>query len=375
MRKIILIVFLGFMIIAFSCEPVSVSVNSNGEVAFTREEGVFFVNFKTDKLSNVIWNKDKKSMPVIVRWSNSEELFAYTLKNTEFNSTELYICDKAGKKTKSVFSISNPILQVEWSNDDKYITISTTGDDTELGVADIHLISVADGMSKKILTNVGDLHKWYSNEKIINMNIIEKNTTYEAYLGSMSLTNIKNGSQEIVLYTIVSKEGGLDYSPKSDRVVFSALSVDSKKTVFPKELDTQSFAPYSYDFKTKSTQKISDSACFYIDFSPNEKNILLLLSKSYSEKILATYSVDKKQTTTVVNGVLEKITNSSSSANLYPNWLNDSELLYFVERKVYGSNGVSLSLFSIDISSQNKKNRQLFIDTEIDKLIKEQGGY
>ena len=62
-RLIIFILKLFILMIIFGCEPISVSVNSNGDIAFTRSEGTFYINLKTNKLSILDWNYGKENIP------------------------------------------------------------------------------------------------------------------------------------------------------------------------------------------------------------------------------------------------------------------------------------------------------------------------
>ena len=65
--KLVSLIILVAVWLVLACEPVSVSVNDTGEVAFTRGEGVFFADIKKESITTVNWNHNQKPLSVLAR--------------------------------------------------------------------------------------------------------------------------------------------------------------------------------------------------------------------------------------------------------------------------------------------------------------------
>lgn len=372
-----ILLFTAYLALLIACEPVTVSVNSKGEVAFTRSEGVFYMDFKSGKLNLLDWNYGSETVPVLVKWSPDDKNLALTVKdNKDSQETKLYKINLDGKKSK-LYSTSKVITHIEGTKD--YISVAQAGEDSDMGVADIVQISARDGMSKIILSNVGDFHKWLDDKNIVYFKIIEKNSANsDIYLAEIQTFNIVDNSSKTLAKALVNKIGGIDCYKNGSGVVFTAINAGSPDIDmnFTEGMSGNSYA-YRYDLQTKVLEKLSEDIINYVNLSPDGTKLLVKnKTGEYDANINLSYiDLKDKSLKTLINKATGSISSNSSTVQVYPVWRDDNTILYWNLNNIYGSNGQSLDLMSVTIDKMVKTNLQNTIDTEVAKIIEKKGGY
>ncbi|MCK4797254.1 MAG: hypothetical protein KAT05_07715, partial [Spirochaetes bacterium] len=262
------------LIIVIGCEPISVSVNSKGEVAFARSEGVFFINLKSGALSLLDWNYAQPTVPVIVRWSPDEEHLAFTVKeNKDSQNTTVYTINKKGQK-KKIYSTSKVITQLEGSTKGSYISLAQAGEDSDMNVADLVLILVKDGMSKIVVQNAGDVHKWLDDNTIAFIKIIKKNPdNSDIFMAELSLYKVDTQEKIVLTKALVGRTGGMDCFPAMNIIAFTAIKTDKEAENFEKNMTTDGYA-YVFNIKSNKLMKISENVINFVEFSPDGTKIL-----------------------------------------------------------------------------------------------------
>jgi len=364
------------LICFFSCEPLSVSVNKEGEIAFTRREGIFYFNYRTGKLTSVLWNYGKEAVPVIARWDPPGELLAVTLKDSkDSQNTSILIINKKGEITK-VYSSANIITQLEWSPDMKYISFAQSGKNTETGVADLGFVSIKDGLSKIFIDDAGDVHKWMDNGNIVFVKINKKNPdNTDIFSGELSAYSIEKQAIERYVKVMVSKTGSLDYSASRAEVAITAITLGDKEEYFTKDMKSNTYL-YLYSLKNKKNIKPFETFVNFAAYSPDSEKLLIKTKKEASDIYdLNYFRISTKENVGLIKNTVDTVSAGSVSVQAYPAWLNNNIVLYWRISKNYGSNGESLNLMEINLSTMKKQNFQPFIDLEINKLIEEKGGY
>lgn len=375
-RLILFILKLFILMIIFGCEPISVSVNSNGDIAFTRNEGTFYINLKTNKLSVLDWNYGKESIPVIVRWSPKGDMVALTVKeNKDAQSVSIYLVDKNGN-SKKIYSGTKIITQVEWSKDGSYISFAQAGSDTNMGVADIGLISVKDGMSKIILENCGDVHRWLDKDNLVIIKVNEKNpNNSDIFIGQLILYNSGSQKVENLSDVMIAKNGGLDCNTSGNQIAFTAIKIQEQAKAFEENMTAHAYL-FSYNLKNKSMEQFSDDAIDFVKYSPDNSKILVKVVNKENKNFvdLGYFDAKKKTLKILINNTADEVNVNSTGVKIYPEWLDNNNVLYWRLSSNYGSNE-TLQLMSLDLKTQKKKNLQVFIDTEVNKLVEAKGGY
>jgi len=378
-NKLLIVLMILILVILFifaACEPISVSINTKGDIAFTRTEGVFYYNIKKQKIEILDWNFGNETVPVIVRWSPDDNSTAVTVKdNKDSQSTSVFIIDNKGKKRK-LYSSEKTIMQMEWSANGNFLSIAHPGKDTNLNVADIVLINVSDGMSKIAAENVGDVHRWIDDKNIVLMKISQSNKdNSDMLMGELVIKDVSSNNDTVCANVIVSKTGGIDYSDKNKIILFSAVQADGNKLEFVKDMVNESFG-YSYNIKNKELSKVIDKKINFLKFSPDQQKVLLKAKNDETYKTdLIYYDFKSKDYKTLVADTVDTISANSMSVQAYPAWLDNNTVIYWDVKNVYGSNGQAVQLMTIDLSTLKKNNHQPFIDYEIHKMIEQKGGY
>jgi len=374
--------FLGWCIAAaagvilLGCEPVSVSVNKRGEIAFTRSEGVFFFHPRSGRLSTVKWNHGQETVPAIVRWSPNGERLAYTVKSDDKGrNTAVYVADRSGKNEKKVYTASKRITQLEWSPDGKRLSAAQAGENTKLQVADLVMIDVASAMSKVLLKDTGDVHTWVDAETLAVMKINSKDEKTRLFNAALTLVNTGGGGARAVLKTVVSKVGSLDYN--DNEVLFTAAAVDTKAITVTKDMKKHSYV-FLYHVTKKKHIKLSDEEYKYIAISPNGQMLLLKqkTGSAYSPTIrLAYFPPESKKPRSLVSPVLDTVKADNATVQVYPAWYTDNAVLYWEQPVTYSGSGKAMRLMKLDIKTGRKENLQIRIDQAVHKKVMAKGGY
>jgi hypothetical protein len=364
-----------FLFILFGCEPISLSINSKGEIAFARSEGVFFVDLKKQKLDVLDWNYGQPTVPVIVRWSPKEDVVACTVKeNKDSSNTSVVLIDKKGNK-KQIYSVAKIITQMEWSTDGSYISVAQAGEDTDMSVADLALISVKDGMSKVFAKNTGDIHKWVDGKALIFIKVLKKNkNNSDILLGELIKYTADSGKSEALTKVFVSKSAGSIDIFKND-IAFIAIDAGNKLNDFPENMTSDTYC-FIYNQKSPNIGRISGNRINYAVYSPDGAKLLIKYKEegSYNSS-LGVIDAGSKAIKMLSEKSLDTVSVNSSTVQVYPAWLDNNNVLFFIMLNTYGSSGQSIQLMSENINDLKITNNQLFIDTEIYKLMQLKGGY
>ena len=427
-------VLAGLFLFLFGCEPISVSINAKGDIAFTRAEGIFVYDAKAGKLTTINWNYGTPVIPVIVRWAPDNDTLAYSAKPTkDGQDVEVYLVKKSGGTAKKVYASDKVLTQMEWSPDGKYLSLAQQGKDTDLSVADLVIISVADSMSKVLVANCGDVHNWLDEKTIAFVKISGKNGESSDVLnGKVSTIRVDGGDIQSFVDVRVTKTGGLDTSTGGKLIAFTALQagpgsqdllpIQIEKTdydgvILPKLYDDDAKAqfasgyslakgvyklkdkldadkktklhellssagyintdkPYAYVVKAGDSKadKLSATSCNFLQFSPDGSS-LLVKAKTENAFELGMISLADKSYKALAADIADTVSANSGTVQVYPSWSGNAAVVYFKENKVYGSNGMALTLMSLDTATLKKRNLQIGIDTEVAKLVESKGGY
>jgi dipeptidyl aminopeptidase/acylaminoacyl peptidase len=252
------------------CEPVSVSVNALGDIAFARAEGIFIQEAGTGKILTVVWNQGKAAVPVLVRWAPDNETLAYTVKpDKDSQSAELFVVKKSGGEPRQLLSADKIVTQLEWSPDGKYLSVAQQGADSELGVADLVLVDAASGMSKVVVKNCSDVHSWLDEKTVGLVKVAAKNPkNSEILTGRLSVYRLDAGDLKGLLDVKMSTSSGLDAFAGSRSIAFTALQVGPESREYIPSWISKA------DFETVILEKLYDDgqkSLLSSNYSPDKK--------------------------------------------------------------------------------------------------------
>jgi hypothetical protein len=368
---------LVLILIVTACEPVSVSVNSKGQIAFTRSEGAFFLELKTGKITTIDWNFGKDTVPAIVRWAPNGESIALTIRdNINSQETKVYVIDKKNTK-KQMYETSSAVTQMEWSPDGSYLSIAQAGADTDMSVADLVLVTLKDGSSKIIVENSGDVHSWIDAKSIAHIKVIEKNADNSDILKCVLAVYTVTGVESKKLTDIViAKTTGIDFSAVRNELAFTAIKAGDG-VGFDKEMKTES-SVFLYNLIDGSLgDPLESLVADYVKYSPDSTKLLVkaLDPENYGVYNLEYWDLKKNTATVLLENTLNSVSSSSGSVQVYPTWFDNGSVLYWRQTNTYGSNAQAVQLMSVNLSTKKRQNHQLTIDNEINKLVEAKGGY
>jgi len=362
------------VLLLFSCEDVSVSVNKKGQVAMTRSEGVFVYDPASGRVSLIDWNYGNPGIPVIVRWSPDGESLAFTVRSASGSQdASVYIVKKDGSGKKLLHEAAKIVSQMEWSPDGRWLSIATAGEDSDMSVADLGILSVADGEWRDVAKNTGDVHAWTDPKTVAFVKLSEKNPDNgDLFKGQLVTRNVDTGKERILTPLIAGKSSEVRSRPGSDEILFTAIEASEEKPEFTKDMASD---PYVYRIRPgEPAQWISDRVVTFIGYSPNGKKVLIK-SKGEDGVDLALLDPDTTESTVLVPMIPDTVNVSQVDVKVIPAWLDDGAVLFWKQVNVYGSGGQALRLMSRDISTGKTANHQVAIDTAVDKLVQSKGGY
>ncbi len=372
MKKYPRYLILMFLFLAAACEDVSVSVNSRGEIAFAREEGVFFLDADADSIELVDWTYGQEKTPALVRWSPDGNYLAYTNRVVDdYYDTDVYVIDRLGRGKRLVYSCRQVILQMEWSAEGSSLSVAQVGEDTDIGVADLALIDVATGESEIILRNVGDSVSWPIDSAFVFMQVKEANPDNSDILkGTLGLYDTESGEILEIVDAIIGKDGGIVADP-DDYIAFSAIEVGDVE--FSETMTTDA---YAYSIRPHSEAvRLLERPVTFLKFSPDRSRLLMKAQREYSGYDLGYLEIESGEWNLLIEDVVDTVTVDSIDVAVQPAWHGKDAVLYWDIGRTYGHNGQGLRLMRYDLSDGMKRNFQPLIDRALDKILIATDGY
>lgn len=378
MLKRILFSLSALIVLLFTaCEPISVSVSPKGEIAFTRSEGIFFLDAKSGDVSPIFWNGAQGKFPAVVAWSADGTQLAYTLKKSkDAMATEIFVAPKGGKGVK-LKAVDGVVTKLVWSPDGTYLAYATGGADSDMSVADIHVVTVSSKMSKVLVSNAADLFYWLDDKTVATVKLDSKVAEFDGrFLGKVIKASVDGSVTPLTETFVTEKKGAMDGNKKGE-ILFSSLSFDLSR----KADSAATSALYKTGSAKKST-KMLDKAVTVIKYNPDGSKALLMTKETktvdYSEKTfyhLSLFNPANKSETVLRRNVQNAISVETNTLDLIPSWLDGKNVLFFNMMSNYGSSVQNLSLFKLDVTSKKMENLQPKIDSEINKIVMSKGGY
>lgn len=377
LKKILLSLSALVLFLFVACEPVAVSVSPKGEIAFTRSEGVFFLDTQNGAVKPVFWNGAQGKFPAIVEWSSDGGKIAYTLKSSkDAMSTEIYVAPKGGKATK-LKQVDGVVTKMVWSPDGQYLSYATGGADSDMGVADIVLVTVASKASKVLVSNAADLFYWLDEQSIVTMKLDSKVAEFDGrFLGKVIRASVDGSVTPLTETFVTEKKGAMHGNEKGD-VLFSSLSFDLSR-----KADSAVTSALYKSGSGRKAVKVLDKAVTFIKYNPAGTKALLMTKEvktvDYSEKTfidIALFNPATKSMSVLRKDVKNAISVEANTLDLLPTWLDGESILFFNMMSNYGSSVQNLSLFKLDVTSKKVENLQPKIDGEINSIVQARGGY
>jgi hypothetical protein len=375
---------------------------------------------------------------VIVRWAPDNETLAYTAKDpANAQSAQLFVAKKSGGLARQVLSTDKVVTQLEWSPDGKWLSLARQGEDSDLGAADLILVEPSSGMSKTLLANAADLHAWLDPGTIVAVKVDSKHAKNgDVMYGKLVTVKVDTGDTRALADVRVTNSLGLDANPAAKTVAFTALAVGADAADFvpsvisvadwqekivdgiydedQKALLAANYATDKKSWKLKpktsketldqiydalsstglmnpnqtwcwlvkvpdgkgaaAPEKLAMAPADFLQFSPDGAT-LLTKTQAGDGFELGAWSMAGKSYKTLVASVTDSVSANNSTVKVMPAWSDSKTALFFKENKVYGSNGLALTLMSVDTGTLKQRNLQPVIEVAVNQLVEDKGGY
>jgi hypothetical protein len=353
------------------CLPVELSVSPGGKILIPRQEG--FVAFEPakgtaavvpvaegDSAAFALYSPDGKSVLAISKTSGGGM-------GTAFNVKLL-----AGQAEPKALLGATNLTYARWSPDGKGVTLTRLADAAVAPMKDqlpeLILINLADGAKKTLASNVSVIHRWFPDSKaILTFQIAAKQDKGDRYSGSLVRLNVETGQAEPLAAVLGPKQVFFDLSPDGKKVLFTAIQAGKPGVAATsKPAAAAEAALYELDVATGAVRVAAPKAVYAV-YSPKGTKVLVGIEGGNAGVQLQVGKADLTDLHPVAEGAVKSIGDPTSSAEVYPTWLDDETVLYLTLRNVYGIAGKNLSLMSVAADGKNPRDLQPKLDAALVK--------
>jgi Tol biopolymer transport system component len=347
------------------CFPIELDVK-DGKLLIAREEGYFVFDPAGGKAKKICGAEDGK--PVFARLSpDGKEVLTVFKSTKDFGDFRFVIRPIDGGKGRDVFKGPN-CAYVRYSPDGKTLAIVRMSDkeDPELKnqVPELYLVPAKGGESKMLARKVGQYLRWFADSKRLLIFELQKKVDNN-YLGSLAVMDVASGKTTPLASLVVSQTFHFDLSPDNKKALFTALRADKAGVDLGKGKE-YAMKLFELDI-AKGTVRKTDKEATYAIYSPDGKQVLLGTPPqgfSFDSLKLEVADADVTKSTVIAPNAAMPMT-LGGGGTIFPGWVDDKTVFYFVSKAVYGTEGKSLNLTTVGIDGKGRKNLQPAIDTEV----------
>ncbi len=346
------------------CFGIELDVDSKGRLLVTREEGFFTVD-PVKKEVKLVKKADAGTEPVYSRFSpNGKEILTVT--KSDFQTFAFATVDVASGKSTQVLKVDGAAF-TRYSPDGKHLFVVAASKNDDPGfmskVPELHLVSLPGGKPKVIAKKIGTIPRWLPDSKQIL--VIEANTKIDddSFAGNLSLLDVATGKLTPKAAILGKREYAMDVSPDGKKAVVTLLEAGKVGTKLEKN-DSTAEALYEVNLSTGETKKLELAPPKYAFYSPNGKSLLMALpSEGFS---FDTVSLEVADASDVSKR--QKIAEAAYPLALggegivHAGWVNDSQVYYFAQKKVYGIAGKNMQLMLGAVDGKKRQLLQAMID-------------
>ena len=359
------------LLLAAGCFPIELDVSKDGKLLIPRQEGFFVFDPAAGKVQKVCDAEGGK--PVFARFSpDGKEILTVTKVEGGLNDFRFAVVPLGGGKDREIYKGSNTGY-VRYSPDGASIAI-TRGSEKEdpqfkERVPEVVVVAVKDGTTKVAARKVGVLFRWFADSKRLLVFELAKKDERGTYFGNLAIVDIAAGKSTPVVAAAVNTHCFFDLSPDNKKVLFTALRADkagadvSKGNEFEAKL-------FELDVASGAVRKTERTARYAI-YSPDGKKVLLGTPPEgfalESLKLEIADAGDLTKAMTVASDAHMPLITFGGEGVTFPGWVNDKTVFYFAEKRVYGTEGKSLTLMTVGADGKGRKCVQPLIDLEIFK--------
>lgn len=355
------------------CFPIELDVQ-DGKLLISRGEGFFIFDPATGKATKV--GAAEGGKPVFARFApGGKEVLTVTSLSEGFNDFSFAIVPRAGGPARQIHKGKNAAY-VLFSPDGAQVAITQVVDkeDPQLKtqLPELVVVPTAGGPAKTLLGNVGATFRWFKDSKrLLVFQINKKDEEQSRFYGTLLSLEVATGKTTPLAQAAVAQKGYFDLSPDGTKVLMVALACDKPGTDVSKTADS-STRLYELDLTSGGIRKIDKDAQYAI-YSPSGKQVLLgTPPPGFSFEGLSLEIADAALTkfTSIATDAYQPMS-MGGGGGVFPGWIDEKTVFYFVEKPVYGTEGKAIHLYSVGVDGKSKTSLQPQIDMEV---VKASGG-
>jgi hypothetical protein len=347
------------------CFPIELDVK-DGKLLIARGEGYFLFDPATGKTKKICGAED--GQPVFARFSpDGKEVLTVTKPASGFGEFHFIIRPIGGGKGRDVFKGQN-CAYVRYSPDGANLAIVRMSEkqdpDFKSQVPELYLVPAKGGESKLLAGKSGVSFRWFSDSKrLLVFEILKKDGSN--FLGNLSALDIGTGKTTPLAAVAATQNFQFDLSPDNKKALFTALRADKAGADLGK---IKEYATKVFELDVaKGTVRKTDKDASYAIYSPDGKKVLLGTPPqgfAFDSLKLEVADADVAKSTVIVPSVA--VANPlSQGGTIFPGWVDNKTVFYFVSKAVYGTEGKSLMLMTAGADGKGKKCVQPALEVEV----------
>ena len=357
------LIILGVFCIV-GCFAIELDVDKDGKLLVTREEGFFLVD-PVQKEVKLIQKAVPGTEPVYSRFSpNGKQIL--TVAKEGYQTFQLSLVEIETGKSSKLLKVDQA-ANARFSPDGKYLAVvaGSKEDDPEFKskVPELHLVTLADGKSKRVAKKIGVQIRWLPDSKQILLVDVKSKIDDSNFLGNVSLLDVATSKLTPKIAIIGPQDFAFDTTPDGNTAVITAAKtgkVGVKMTLG----ESYDYSLFQLNLKSGDAKNLEIKPK-YAFYSPNGKSLLLGLDASGFNMTSASLEVANASDVserTVIGEVAFPLA-FGGEGKVLAGWINDEKIYYFVERKVYGTTGKSMQLITAKADGSERQLLQPMIDT------------
>jgi hypothetical protein len=178
---------------------------------------------------------------------------------------------------------------------------------------------------------------------------------------------VETGKAEPLAAVLGPKQVFFDLSPDGKKAVFTAIQAGKPGAAATSKPAADAEARlYELDIATGEVRPAAPKAVYAL-YSPKGTKVLVGVEGGSAGVQLQVGKADLTDLHPVAEGVVKSVGEPTSSAEVYPTWLDDDTVLYLALHNVYGIAGKNLSLMSVAADGKNPRDLQPKLDAALVK--------
>lgn len=369
----------GALLGSVGCFPIDLEANSKGELLVPRQEGFFLFDPVASRVTRLRaasagevpcfarFSPDERSVLLVSEVTEKGDDFSFDPKPFRF-----YLVSLADGKSRTIFKTKRA-CNACFSPDGKKLAVAQVKG-SFAGTADIYVIDLKSGQATKALASAGNQMKWFSDSRRMVVYLPKSppnddlGTGHLREGGDLAILDTETKQATRFRTVVANTSSTMDLSKDNTKLLFTATSLVPSQQTYGK------LRLFEYDFKTTVT-KVTDKEASFARYSPDGSRVLIvtpppesgLAAFSKAAVMVGDASLDKFETV-ATEAYHEEYGSLRPEWVSVPGWISNDRVFYFVERRVFGSQGTARHMVTVKVDGTDRRFVQPKLDGAIDAM-------